>query len=640
MAETLATLKEARKLYNNAMNQSEQIPQNYGLPGWGEDYFTIGDNGHLLARPHRTNRQSIDLCELAREAAEKGLQWPLLVRFNDILHDRVASLCDAFAEAVRRHDYKGDYRAIYPVKVNQQRSVVEELLRGGGDCIGLESGSKPELLAVLALAKPGSMVICNGYKDSEYIRLALIGRQLGLRIHIVIEKAGELDLVLRLSREMQVEPLLGVRVRLAASASGKWQNSGGEKSKFGLTAAQVLQLINRLKAEGALHWLELLHSHIGSQIPGLRDIRSGVSEAARYYGELRRLGAPLKVLDVGGGLGIDYEGTRSRHFCSINYSLESYAGEIISTLKRHCDRWNLPHPRILSESGRAMTAHHAVLITNVIDHETITTSPPDSVIRHEILQQLRDQFEAALEATPQEIDQETRFLLEEARALFEQGELPLEIRAEADQWGNAISHRLLQRLRPQRRRDRELLDSLREQLADKLFLNFSLFQSVPDVWAIDQLFPIVPLQRLNEPPQRSAILHDLTCDSDGCIARYVDQDGVESTLPLHAMLPGEPYLVGIFLVGAYQEILGDMHNLFGDTNAVNVELTEDGYRLSRPEYGDTAEELLRYVHFDPGSLLAAYREGLDQAGLPQEMADDYYARLKAGLEGYTYFEEE
>lgn len=622
------------------MSQSEQIPQNYGLPGWSEDYFTIADNGHLLARPHRTNRQSIDLCELAREAAAKGLHWPLLVRFNDILHDRATSLCNAFAEAARTHDYKGGYRAIYPVKVNQQRSVVEELLRGGGDCIGLESGSKPELLAVLALAKPGSMVICNGYKDSEYIRLALIGRQLGLRIHIVIEKAGELDLVLKLSRQMQVDPLLGVRVRLAASASGKWQNSGGEKSKFGLTAAQVLQLINRLKAEGALHWLQLLHSHIGSQIPGLRDIRSGVSEAARYYGELRRLGAPLKAVDVGGGLGIDYEGTRSRHFCSINYTLESYAGEIISTLKRQCDRLDLPHPRILSESGRAMTAHHAVLITNVIDQEMITTSPPESGIRHGILQQLRDQFEAALEATPQEVDQETRFLLDEARVQFEQGELPLEIRAEADQWGNAISDRLLQRLRPQRRRDRELLDSLREQLADKLFLNFSLFQSVPDVWAIDQLFPIVPLQRLNETPQRSAILHDLTCDSDGCIARYVDQDGVESTLPLHAMLPGEPYLVGIFLVGAYQEILGDMHNLFGDTNAVNVELTEDGYRLSEPEYGDTAEELLRHVHFDPASLLAAYREGLDQAGLPEEMTNDYYAQLKAGLEGYTYFEEE
>ena len=640
MAETLATLKATRKLYNNPMSQSEQIPQNYGLPGWSEDYFTIADNGHLLARPHRTNRQSIDLCELAREAAAQGLHWPLLVRFNDILHDRATSLCNAFAEAARTHDYKGDYRAIYPVKVNQQRSVVEELLRGGGDCIGLESGSKPELLAVLALAKPGSMVICNGYKDSEYIRLALIGRQLGLRIHIVIEKAGELDLVLKLSRQMQVEPLLGVRVRLAASASGKWQNSGGEKSKFGLTAAQLLQLINRLKAEGALHWLQLLHSHIGSQIPGLRDIRSGVSEAARYYGELRRLGAPLKAVDVGGGLGIDYEGPRSRHFCSINYTLESYAGEIISTLKRQCDRLDLPHPRILSESGRAMTAHHAVLITNVIDQEMITTSPPESGIRHEILQQLRDQFESALEATPQEVDQEAHFLLDEARVQFEQGELPLEIRAEADQWGNAISHRLLQRLRPQRRRDRELLDSLREQLADKLFLNFSLFQSVPDVWAIDQLFPIVPLQRLNETPQRSAILHDLTCDSDGCIARYVDQDGVESTLPLHAMHPGEPYLVGIFLVGAYQEILGDMHNLFGDTNAVNVELTEDGYRLSEPEYGDTAEELLRYVHFDPASLLAAYREGLDQAGLPREMTEDYYAQLKAGLEGYTYFEEE
>ena len=622
------------------MNQAPTIPQNYGLPGWSEDYFMIADDGHLHARPHRTNRQSIDLHELAREAAEKGLHWPLLVRFNDILHDRAASLCNAFKEAALAHDYEGDYRAIYPIKVNQQRSVVEELLRGGGDCIGLESGSKPELLAVLALAKPGSLVICNGYKDSEYIRLALIGRRLGLRTHIVIEKINELELVLALSREMQVEPLLGVRVRLAASASGKWQNSGGEKSKFGLTAAQVLQLVNRLKAEGALDWLQLLHSHIGSQIPNLRDIRTGITEAARYYSELRRLGVPLQIVDVGGGLGIDYEGTRSRHYCSINYTLEGYAGEIVATLKRQCDRLDLPHPLILSESGRAMTAHHAVLITNVIDQETIPTEPPETGIPHEILQQMQSQFEAALEVSPQEVDQETRYILDEARALFEQGELPLEVWASADLWGNAISQRLLQRLRPERRRDRELLDRLREELADKLFLNFSLFQSVPDVWAIDQLFPIVPLQRLNERPQRSAILHDLTCDSDGCIDSYIDQDGVESTLPLHSLQPGEPYLVGIFLVGAYQEILGDMHNLFGDTNAVNVELTEDGYRLSEPEFGDTAEELLRYVHFDTDSMLAAYREHLDRAGLPDEISDDYYARLKAGLEGYTYFEEE
>jgi arginine decarboxylase len=382
-------MESRRKLYNRAMNESAPVPQNYGLPGWSEDYFMIAGDGHLHARPHRTNRQTIDLHDLACEAAAKGLQWPLLVRFNDILHDRAASLCNAFKAAALAQDYEGDYRAIYPVKVNQQRSVVEELLRGGGDCIGLESGSKPELLAVLALAKPGSIVICNGYKDSEYIRLALIGRRLGLRIHIVIEKINELELVLSLSRQMQIEPLLGVRVRLAASASGKWQNSGGEKSKFGLTAAQVLQLINRLQAEGALDWLQLLHSHIGSQIPNLRDIRTGITEAARYYSELRRLGAPLRIVDVGGGLGIDYEGTRSRHYCSINYTLDGYAGEIIATLKRHCDRMNLPHPLILSESGRAMTAHHAVMINNVIDQETIPTEPPDSLMQHEILQQLQ-----------------------------------------------------------------------------------------------------------------------------------------------------------------------------------------------------------------------------------------------------------
>ena len=444
------------------MNSIPRTSQNYGLPGWSDDYFTIGENGHLHAQPHRTNRQRIDLHRLAREAHDQGLQWPLLVRFNDILHDRAASLCKAFSDAAANHDYAGGYKAVYPIKVNQQRSVVEELLRGGRDCIGLEAGSKPELLAVLALAKPGSIVICNGYKDSEYIRLALIGRSMGMRVHIVIEKISELDLVLSLSRQMQIAPLLGVRVRLAASASGKWQNSGGEKSKFGLTAAQLLQLVNRLKRENALEWLQLLHSHIGSQIPGLRDIRTGITEAARYYAELRRLGVPLKIVDVGGGLGIDYEGTRSRHYCSINYTLESYAGEIVATLKRQCDQSGLPHPDILSESGRAMTAHHAVLITNVIDHEVIATQVPESRHDDSILRQLREQYEAADSATPREVHQEMRHILDEARVLFEQGELPLEVWAEADQWNNVISHRLLHRLRPERRRDRDLLDVLRE----------------------------------------------------------------------------------------------------------------------------------------------------------------------------------
>lgn len=622
------------------MKSPLDIPQNYGLPGWSDGYFGIGQNGHLFAQPHRTNRQRIDLHALATAANGNGLQWPLLVRFNDILHDRVASLCQAFKQASETQDYSGGYHAIYPIKVNQQRSVVEELLRGGGDCIGLEAGSKPELLAVLALAKPGSTVICNGYKDSEYIRLALIGRRMGLQVYIVIEKIGELELVLSQSSKTGIDPLLGVRVRLAASASGKWQNSGGDKSKFGLTATQLLQLVDRLEQEKALEWLQLLHSHIGSQIPSLRDIRAGVAEAARYYAELRRLGAPLTIVDVGGGLGIDYEGTRSRHYCSINYTLESYASEIVSSLKQQCDQRNLPHPDILSESGRAMTAHHAVLITNVIDQESVPTDPPDAVPGNAILKQLSDQFDAAESATPQEVLQETQHILDEARNRFEQGELSLEHWAEADQWNNAIGHRLLQQLRPERRRDRDLLDQLREQLADKLFLNFSLFQSVPDVWAIDQLFPIVPLQRLHETPVRNTVLHDLTCDSDGCIDNYIDQDGIESTLPLHAVVPGEPCLVGIFLVGAYQEILGDMHNLFGDTNAVNVELTEDGYRLSEPEHGDTASELLRYVHFDTDSMMRSYRDRLENAGLEAPEVDSCFETLKAGLEGYTYFEEE
>ncbi len=621
----------------------ENVPQTYGIGRWGEGYFGINPQGHVTVRPDPDQPIEIDLHRLAHELREAGLAWPVLVRFNAILHHRVRALCRAFAAVAGELGYRGRYTAIYPIKVNQQRSVIDELLVGGGDGIGLEAGSKPELMAVLAHAQPGGTIVCNGYKDREYIRMALIGRRLGHQVFIVIEKASELDTVLAESAALGIEPLLGVRVRLAAVASGKWQNSGGEKSKFGLSAAQLLDLVARLRAADQLHWLQLLHSHIGSQIPNLRDIRRGIGEAARFYAELRRLGAPVRIVDVGGGLGVDYEGTGTRNYCSMNYGLEGYAREVVRALAHVCDADGLPHPAIFTESGRAMTAHHAVLITNVIGREPAEVEgalPPSLDDDHEALHWLRNELESLAQRSPIEAFEEARHLFDEAHELFGQGAMTLEQRASAERLFYAIAHRVRAMLRPESRRHRVLLDQLNELLADRVFCNFSLFQSLPDIWAIEQIFPVMPLHRLDEPTQASAMLHDLTCDSDGCIENYVDQDGVETTLPIHVPRPGEDYLLGIFLAGAYQEILGDMHNLFGDTDAVNVALDgRGGYRLMQPEKGDAVDELLRYVHFDPDEMLQRYVDKLQAEGVGEALMDSYYRELKAGLQGYTYLED-
>lgn len=614
------------------------VPQTYGVHRWGEGYFGINAGGHATVCPRPDDAGELDLFELARDLTASGLRLPVLVRFNDILQHRVRSLCGAFSEAAASLGYAGGYRAIYPIKVNQQRSVVEQIVAGGADCVGLEAGSKPELMAVLASAPVGGAIVCNGYKDREYVRLALIGRRLGYEVYIVIEKPSELELVFSESADLGIEPLLGVRVRLAAVASGKWQNSGGAKSKFGLSAAQVLSLVERLRERDCLHWMVLLHSHIGSQIPDLRDIHRGISEAARYYAELHRMGAPIRVIDVGGGLGIDYEGSRSQHYCSTDYDLRAYAAEVLRPIARLCSEQTLPQPMVFTESGRAMTAHHAVLITEVIEREPPFVEPPAEMAEgDELLQRLRLLHQGVHGGVPPQRFQNARHLLAEANERFARGDMDLQQRALAETLFYAIAHEVRGELRLESRRHRDLLEELKETLADRVFCNFSLFQSLPDVWAIDQIFPVMPLHRLDEVPDQAALIHDLTCDSDGCIDSYVDQDGVESTLMLHAARPGEPYLLGVFLVGAYQEILGDMHNLFGDTDAVNVILEPGGrYRLAEPERGDSVDELLRYVHFDPEQMLDSYLRRLRAQHVGEAFIDSYYRELKAGLHGYTY----
>ncbi|MGB1557844.1 MAG: biosynthetic arginine decarboxylase [Oceanococcaceae bacterium] len=611
----------------------EDAARLYNLHAWANGYFDLTPSGTLAVRAG--DGRQVALVDIVAEARAQGLKTPLLLRFNHILRDRAQALGAAFDQAIDALGYAGRYTPVYPIKVNQQGSVVRELL--SHPRLSLEAGSKPELLAVLGLLPAGRCIVCNGYKDTAYIRLALMAERLGHPTTLVIEKMSEIPRIAAVSRQLGIAPRLGLRVRLASVSKGHWQNTGGEKSKFGLAAPQVMQALEDLRAEGLLERLELIHFHLGSQVANLRDIRSGLREAARFYVELRAAGAPVQVVDVGGGLGVDYDGTRSRESCSMNYTLADYAAAVVSAMQQAARQADMPEPDLISESGRALTAHHAVLITNVSDCEA-AECPPPPVIQAEgpaLLQELAALAE--LPARPLECLEEGRVLMEQAQAAFARGEFSLQDRALAEQLWQRLQFTIRDRLDPNSRAQREALDGLRERLADKLFCNFSLFQSLPDVWAIEQVFPIMPLQRLGERPTRMGLIRDLTCDSDGRIDTYVDRDGLESTLPIHALAEEEDYLLGFFLVGAYQEILGDMHNLFGDTDATNVELGADGsIVLSGMERGDRAEELLEYVHISTGALRESYRSKTLAAGLDPKTAAEFLNVLDNGLRSTTY----
>lgn len=623
----------------------EQAAETYSLAQWGEGYVGINDAGHLVVYPDGDSEGAdIDLYALVGELRATGMPLPVLVRFAGILQHRVRQLCGAFDATMRKHSYRGRYTAVYPIKVNQQRRVIEQILHDRQGAVGLEAGSKPELMAVLALApQENGVIVCNGYKDREYLELALLGQQLGHSVYIVIEKLSELDLVIALARERGVMPQLGVRVRLAAIAAGKWQNTGGEKSKFGLSANQVLQALARLREADMLDALEMLHFHMGSQIANIRDVQRAMRECARFYTELHGLGVNIRCVDVGGGLGIDYEGTHSRSFCSMNYRINEYANVIVHTLWEACEQSGLAHPDIMTESGRAMTAHHAVLITNVIDVDNpagdTSVSPPEQeapAILHDmwaVLQRLTAR--TAIEAY-----HEISHGMNEAHEMYTHGVLTLEQRARVEQMYFATCNRLREVLSPRSRAAREIIDELNDKLAEKYFCNFSLFQSLPDVWAIGQIFPIVPLHRLGEEPARRAVLNDITCDSDGRIDQYVDAAGIESSLPVHNVRSDDPYYLGMFLVGAYQEILGDIHNLFGDTNSVHVIVQEDGsHYIEEPISGDRVDDMLRAVGFDAEELYTIYELKTEASTLGFEAREECLKMLRAGLEGYTYFED-
>jgi arginine decarboxylase len=619
---------------------AEAARAQYAIAHWGENYFDVDEAGRLIVRPRGAGTHALALDEIVDAAHAKGSRLPLLVRFADILGDRLARLQGAFAQAMRESDYAGGYSAVYPIKVNQQHGVVSELARAGNDGFGLEAGSKPELMAVLAMAKPNSIVICNGYKDREYLRLALIGRKLGLRVFIVIEKPSELKPALEEAKALGVEPLFGVRMRLTSLGAGKWQNTGGEKSKFGLTPRQLLTLIDQLKTAQLTQSLQLLHVFMGSQISNVRDIAAGMREATRYFVELCKLGLPIGYVDVGGGLGVDYEGTRSRSACSINYGLDQYASTIVQPLAAACAEHKLPTPHVISETGRAMVAHHAVLVTNVSDIERAPEGgvPPTDADEPSVLRRLREIHGEIGTRSVIELYHEAQHQWSEGHALFALGQLGLRQRARLDDLYYAIVNALRSRLKPEERSHRQALDELNEKLVDKYFVNFSIFESIPDAWAIDQIFPIMPISGLDLAPDRRGVIADLTCDSDGRIDAYVDADGVDVSLPLHAPVAGKPYRLGVFLVGAYQEALGDIHNLFGDTDAVNVRLTESAYEFSHIKRGDTTDVMLDYVGYSLDALRQEYRAKIAAAKIAGDEAERLAAMLEAGLTGYTYLD--
>ena len=621
----------------------------YNIDGWGAGFFDVNTAGHVIVRPDpESPERTLDLFELAVDLEAQGVPLPVLLRFSDILKRRIEALSEAFASAIREFDYSGDYTTVYPIKVNQQRHVVEEIVEfGRKHGVGLECGSKPELQAVLGLSESTEhIIVCNGYKDEEFMRLALMGQKLGHNVFIVMEQLSELDVLLQAAKDLGVTPQAGVRIKLASEGAGRWAQSGGEKSKFGLNTAELMKLIERLKELGQLDMLRLVHFHLGSQITDIRYIKAGLQEISRYYAELHKLGVNITHVDVGGGLGVDYDGTNSVNNASVNYTLQEYASDVIYGLAETCREEEIPMPHIISESGRALTAHHALLLLRVIDVESQAEPPlpdvgeDDHILLHEMVEDFNTLAKKKLPKRKiVEIFHDASFDKERAQQFFNSGVLSLRERAMAETIYFATINRIAVVVADNRGAYDEILKEVDATLVDRYFCNFSLFQSLPDSWAIDQLFPIMPIHRLDERPERRGTLQDVTCDSDGKIDRFVGGKDGRPSLELHACRDGEDYVLGIFLTGAYQEILGDLHNLFGDTNAVHVRLTTNGYEMTDLVHGDTVTEVLNYVQFSASNLLATFRRKVGGAnGITRQEANTFIAEYVAGLEGYTYLE--
>ncbi|MFZ4738040.1 MAG: biosynthetic arginine decarboxylase [Bradymonadia bacterium] len=615
----------------------------YQIDGWGEPYFSVNAQGHVEVRPDPRLDRQIDLYELVHDLKERGLAMPLLIRFSDILADRIRRLNEAFSKAIVEYDYPGIYQGVYPVKVNQQRHVVEEIVEFGRPWnYGLEAGSKPELLIALAASQdPGGLIICNGYKDEQYIETAILAKGFDKKVVIVLERLEELDIAFKASEKLGIRPMLGVRSKLSAKGVGRWADSAGDRAKFGLTATEIVEVVDRLQERGMLDCLQLLHFHIGSQISSIRPIKTAMREATHIFVELARMGAPMKYMDVGGGLAVDYDGSKTDFHASRNYDIQEYAYDVVHSIGEACKDAGVPAPTIVSESGRAVVAHQSVLIFEVVGVSEFpirdpVAPPPGS---NKVLRDLYDACMGATVSNVQETWHDASQAKEEAFTLFKLGYLTLRERAEVERLFWACCGRLLDLVRGMKQVPEELQD-LERVVAAIYYCNFSVFQSAPDSWAIDQLFPVMPIHRLDEMPRKRATLADLTCDSDGCIDKFIDVQDIKHVLELHKWDPAQPYYLGIFLNGAYQEILGDLHNLFGDTNAVHVQLGREGYHVAHVVKGDSISEVLHYVQYNPEAMVESVRRQAERAlrsghiTLPQvRMLIRHY---EDSLSAYTY----
>ena len=623
----------------------------YNVDGWGAGFIDANANGHVVVRPDPNRPEHVlDLHELAMDLEEQGVALPVLLRFSDILQTRIEQLSERFESAIREFEYSGGYTTVYPIKVNQQRHVVEEIFEfGRKHQVGLECGSKPELQAVLGLTESTEhLIVCNGYKDEEFMRLALMGQKLGHRVFIVLEQLSELDVLLDAAADLGVKPTAGVRIKLATEGSGRWAQSGGEKSKFGLNASELVKLVDRLRDRGQLEVLKLIHFHLGSQITDIRYIKTALNEITRFYVELRALGVDVSHVDVGGGLGVDYDGSSSTSHASVNYTLQEYANDVVYTIAEVCRDQDIPMPHIISESGRALTAHHALLLLKVIDvesHFEHTVPELDENAPPLLLEMVEDYKSLGKKRLPKrkviEIFHDASFDKERAQQLFTAGVITLRDRATAETIFAATVNRIAQIVEESPNGYDDIGNDLRSTQVDRYFCNFSLFQSLPDSWAIDQLFPIMPIHRLVEKPTRRGTLQDITCDSDGKIEKFIGGKSGQPSLPLHEFHDDQQYLLGVFLTGAYQEILGDLHNLFGDTNAVHIRLSDSSYEITDLVHGDTVTEVLNYVQFRASDLLATFRRKVAAAtSLTRPESNTFIAEYVAGLEGYTYLEGE
>ena len=624
----------------------EDSAELYNINGWGINYFSINDKGHVVVTP-RKDGVEVDLKELVEELQLRDVSAPMLIRFPDILDSRIEKMASCFKIASEEYAYKAQNFIIYPIKVNQMRPVVEEIVGHGKKFnIGLEAGSKPELHAVIAINTDNdSLIICNGYKDEDYIELALLAQKMGRRIFLVVEKLSELKLIIKIAKQFKIKPNLGIRIKLASSGSGKWEDSGGDVSKFGLTSSEVLEALEILERNKMKDCLHLVHFHIGSQVNKIRRIKIAIREASQFYVQLHLNGYNISFVDIGGGLGVDYDGTRSSNSeSSVNYSIQEYVNDVISTMVDVSDKNNLPHPNVITESGRSLTAHHSVLIFEVLEATSLPVWEEDEEVQpddHELLKELFVLWSTLNQTRMHETWHDAQQIREESLDRFSLGLLDLQTRAKIEKLFWSIAKEVQQMTNGMKHISEELT-TLPKLLSDKYFCNFSLFQSLPDSWAIDQIFPIIPIQRLDEKPERSATLQDITCDSDGKIDNFISTRNLSYYLPVHSLKPKEPYYIGVFLVGAYQEILGDLHNLFGDTNAVHVSVDSKGYSIDQIIDGETVAEVLEYVQYNPKKLVRTVEtwvtSSVKSGIITTEEGKEFLSNYRSGLYGYTYLE--